>query len=497
MIKAVVFDFGGVIAEEGFWQGLRHIALLKGKDPDEFFHAAVELIHKPNGYVVGLSGEETWWRELRELTGITGSDEELREVVIERFILRPEILQIAGTLKAEGFIVAILSDQTNWLDEIDQRTPFYHRFDNVFNSYVIHKSKRDPSVFGDICMALGVGPDEVLFIDDNRGNIGRALNEGLKTLHFRDMPSFQVELQEFIPLPDDDERIYDCIIIGAGPGGLQASIYLGRYNRDVLLIDRGGGRTSHARHIENFLSQKAISGKELIAAGMEQARGFNVRIIRGQVEKVYKERHFSVQAEGRNYGGRFVIVSSGGRENVPDIENVYKFFGTSFFTCVDCDGYRTTGKKLVIIGNSINTVRLAFAMRQMYTKDVTLSLFFYDPPDAYVEQMKEEGIGFVKGRPAKILGDTVMEAIEFSDGRRIGCEVIMSNFGFKLNDEFLSGMDLKRDSGGFKYVTDHNYESSLKGLFIIGPMTGHDQVAIAAGEGATAAIEINKRLLDL
>lgn len=70
-----------------------------------------------------------------------------------------------------------------------------------------------------------------------------------------------------------DQTLYDCIIIGAGPGGLQAAIYLGRYNRNVLLIDRGGGRTHHAKHIENFLTQKAISGKEIIKLGLEQAKG--------------------------------------------------------------------------------------------------------------------------------------------------------------------------------------------------------------------------------
>jgi thioredoxin reductase (NADPH) len=497
MIKAVVFDFGGVIAEEGFWQGLRHIALQNGKDPDEFFHAAVELIHKPCGYVVGMSEEKTWWNELRELAVIKGSDEELREIIIERFVIRPEILQQVETLKAKGLMVAILSDQTNWLDEINERTPFYHFFDQVLNSYVIHKSKRDQSVFKDICISLGVKPEEVLFIDDNGGNIDRALDEGMKVIHFRDTASFKKELEEFIQLSEDKDRIYDCIIVGAGPGGLQAAIYLGRYNRDALLIDRSGGRTSHAKHIENFLSQKVISGKEIISTGMEQARNFNVRIIRGAVQKVFKNQQFEVTADGKDYRGRFLIVSSGGRENVPELENVYKFFGTSFFTCVDCDGYRTTGKKLVIIGNSINSVRLAFAMKQMYTKDITLVLFFYDPPDAYIDELKEEGIGFIKGRPVKVIGDKTMEAIEFSDGRRIECEVIMSNFGFKLNDEFFSGLDLKRDADGFKYVTDHNYESSLKGLFILGTMTGHDQVAIAAGEGAAAAIEINKRLLDL
>jgi thioredoxin reductase len=145
----------------------------------------------------------------------------------------------------------------------------------------------------------------------------------------------------------------------------------------------------------------------------------------------------------------------------------------------------------------MQSVRLAFAMRQMYTKDVTLVLFFYEPPDSYIEELQDEGIGCIKGRPTKIIGNEHMEALEFEDGRRIKCEVIMSNFGFKLNNEFLDGLKLKRDGKGFKYVTDHNYESSMKGLYILGPLTGHDQVVIAAGEGATAAIEINKRLLDL
>jgi thioredoxin reductase (NADPH) len=407
------------------------------------------------------------------------------------------MLQVVDELKATGFVVAILSDQTNWLDEINNQMPFYHHFNHVFNSYSTHKSKRDAAVFGDVCSALGVEPGETLFIDDSEGNIKRAEAEGLNVIHFSGAAAFKEKLAGFISHSTPDERIYDCIIIGAGPGGLQAAIYLGRYNRDVLLIDRGGGRTSHAKHIENFLTWKVIAGKEIISLGMEQARHFNVSIIRATVTKVIKKSQFEVKVGERIYRSRFVIVSSGGRENIPEIENVYKFFGTSFFTCVDCDGYHTKGKKLVILGDTIHAVRLAFAMKQMYTKDVTLVLFFYDPPETFIEELKEEEIGLIKGRPANIIGSEKMEGLEFQDGRRIECEVIMSNFGFKLNSEFLSDLDLKRDAQGFKYVTDHHYESSIKELFIVGPLTGHDQVVIAAGEGAAVAIEINKRLLDL
>jgi len=295
-----------------------------------------------------------------------------------------------------------------------------------------------------------------------------------------------------------EERIYDCIIVGGGPGGLQAAIYFGRYNRDVLLIDRGGGRTHHARAIRNFLSHKIISGKDLLEIGMEQTKRFNIHFQSARVTKILKKEYFEVLTEKEDFLCRFVIVSSGGRDNFPPVENIYKFLGTSFFTCVDCDGHETTGKKLVIVGNAISTVRLAFAMKEMYTKDVTLLLYFFDPPAEYKDLLNEEGIILIKGRPARIIGGERIEALEMQDGEKVECEVIMSDFGFKLNDDFLDGLPLKKDGRGFKYVVNHNFESSLGGLYIVGPLnTGHDQAIIAAGEGAVAAIEINKRLLNI
>lgn len=293
------------------------------------------------------------------------------------------------------------------------------------------------------------------------------------------------------------EQVYDCIIIGAGPGGLQAAIYLGRYNRKVLIIDRGGGRTSHARHIENFLTQKVISGSEIVKLGMEQARSFHVEIRKGLVTKVLKNNLFEVYAEDMKYLSRFVLVSSGGTENLPPIENLYKFFGNSIFTCIDCDGYRTTGKKLVIIGNSLKTVHLAFGMKDMYTEDITLVLYTDKVPEAYKDELKKAGITLIVGRPAKVIGEEKLEALEMQDGKRVHCEVILSHFGYKLNNGFLSDLPLKRDSENFKYLTSRNYESSVNGLYIVGPLTGDDQVVIAAGEGAIAAIDMKKRLLEM
>jgi thioredoxin reductase (NADPH) len=292
------------------------------------------------------------------------------------------------------------------------------------------------------------------------------------------------------------DQVSDCIIIGAGPGGLQAAIYLGRFNRKVLLLDRGGGRTAHAKAIENFLTQTSISGKRMIELGMEQARSFNVRIETGLVTAVEKRETFEVTAGTKRFSARFVLVATGIYDILPPLGNLAPFFGISFFTCIDCDGFKTSGKKLVVMGDTIETVRLAFALRELYTEDVTLVLTGREPPQDYQDELRSRGITLFHGVPDKIIGISEMEAVELKDGTRIPATAVMSNFGFKLNDSFLQGLDLKRSANG-SIVVNGNCESSLNGLYAVGPVnTGHDQAVIAAGQGAVAAIDINKRLFE-
>ena len=292
--------------------------------------------------------------------------------------------------------------------------------------------------------------------------------------------------------------VYDAIIVGAGPGGLQAAIYLGRFNRAVLILDRSGGRTWHAKRIENFLTHPFISGSDIIRRGIEQAKSFGSVFEKATATSITKRDTFEVRTADKSYLSRFVIASSGAYDNLPPIEGVHRFLGSGFYTCVDCDGYKTTGKKLVIIGNSLKTVHLAIAMKKMFTNDITLILYFFQAPEEYREELSEEGIRLINGRPMKIKGSEKIEGVELEDGSVVECEAIMSHFGYKLNDGYMEKLGLKRDSQGFKYIVGPAYESSLTGLYIVGPLNqGNDQAIIAAGEGAVAAIDINKRLLDL
>lgn len=193
-LKAVIFDFGGVLAEEGFRDGLLAIGRKYEADPERFRKTADDLIHK-TGYVTGAADEAAYWEALRKRTGINGTDAELRREILSRFTLRPEVLAVADGLHSRGYITAVLSDQTNWLEELDKATPFLHRFDRVFNSYRVRKSKRDPSVFDDVCSVLGVKPGEALFIDDNPDNIRRAADRGLRVVLFTESALFRDELE--------------------------------------------------------------------------------------------------------------------------------------------------------------------------------------------------------------------------------------------------------------------------------------------------------------
>lgn len=190
MITTLLFDFGGVLAEEGFHAGLLEIGKSHGLDPERFFNDVDRVIFD-SGYLVGRTDEAFFWDAVRRETGIAGSNTDLREEILRRFTLRPGMLAIVDRLRREGLTAAMLSDQTNWLEELDKRTPFLNRFDRIFNSFRIHKSKRDPSVFTDVCNELGRRPGEVLFVDDNDGHVQRAASQGLQTLRFTTIEAFE------------------------------------------------------------------------------------------------------------------------------------------------------------------------------------------------------------------------------------------------------------------------------------------------------------------
>ncbi|HOK20139.1 MAG TPA: HAD family phosphatase [Thermosynergistes sp.] len=197
-VRAVIFDFGGVIAEEGFVNGLKVIGRRYGKDPDGVLKLGSSLSYE-TGFVNGKATEQEFWDAFRRHTGISAPDEELREIVLSRFVLRPRVLELARSLKEAGLTTAILSDQTNWLEEINERTPFFYLFDRVFNSYRMGISKRDTAIFNIVLQKLGLKAPQAIFIDDRNENVERAASVGLKAILYRDEESLIDELLRFLP----------------------------------------------------------------------------------------------------------------------------------------------------------------------------------------------------------------------------------------------------------------------------------------------------------
>ena len=199
-LKGVLFDFGGVLSREGFREGLYAIARKNGLDPDPFFLLASDVIYD-TGYITGRATEADYWGALRRATGIRGTDADLTGEILPRFLLRPAMFDAVRSLRRKGYVVAIASDQVDWLERLDERDPFYNEFDRVFNSYHLGKGKRDATVFDDMANALDREPGELLFLDDNAGNVERAASRGMYAMRVVNAERTVEELRALPALP--------------------------------------------------------------------------------------------------------------------------------------------------------------------------------------------------------------------------------------------------------------------------------------------------------
>jgi putative hydrolase of the HAD superfamily len=188
-IEAVLFDYGGVLSEEGFSNTLEALAKEQDLPVEDMTAEGMQAVYD-TGFVLGRGNESDFWLQLRERTGLRGEDSYLRARVFDGFVIRPWMLELVAQLKAKGYITGILSDQTDWLDRLDARDHFYKYFDRIYNSYYLGKGKRDPSHFSDVAANLGLDPSAILFIDDNRKNVATAQAAGMQAIQYLDRESF-------------------------------------------------------------------------------------------------------------------------------------------------------------------------------------------------------------------------------------------------------------------------------------------------------------------
>ena len=188
-IRAVLFDFGGVLAEEGFSNGLQRLAQEQGLDRASITADGMQAVYD-SGFVLGKGSEANFWSLLRERTGLQGDDAFLRQQIFDGFIIRPWMLELVAQLSRQGYVTGILSDQVDWLDKLDARGHFYCYFDHIYNSYYMGKGKRDPSQFTDVATDLGLQPAQILFVDDSEHNVKNAESVGMQAIQYHDRETF-------------------------------------------------------------------------------------------------------------------------------------------------------------------------------------------------------------------------------------------------------------------------------------------------------------------
>ncbi len=194
-VRVFLFDYGGVLAEEGFTAGLKAIAAGNGLAPEPFFERATEIIYAC-GYVTGKASAADYWQLVRREFPIKADDNALNHEILSRFILRPGMIAKVRAIKKQGRRTAILSDQTNWLDLLDRRDNFLGEFDPVINSYYLGSTKREPATFMETVRIIDVRAEEILFVDDNPGHIERAAGIGLQTHLFTSETVFGREMEK-------------------------------------------------------------------------------------------------------------------------------------------------------------------------------------------------------------------------------------------------------------------------------------------------------------
>lgn len=279
---------------------------------------------------------------------------------------------------------------------------------------------------------------------------------------------------------------YDVIVIGAGPGGLTAAIYLARANRKVLLIHRGNGRTHLAHHIQNYLGFEEISGADLIKKGLKQLENYDVQINIENATNLEFKDNFILTTNKNTYSSKYVIAATGILDKIPDyIDNFSEFWSESFFTCLDCDGYRMNDKISLIIGDDVKT---PLAVKKLFTKNI---YYYSENIDEHGKKVLQENEIKLISRPVHLNGNNgILHSVQLQDNSEIKCECVLIDIGYKLNDNYLNNLDLKRDERRFIMVNE-KCESSIPGLYVVGPLNQYqDQVSVSCGQGAVAAMEV-------
>jgi thioredoxin reductase (NADPH) len=297
----------------------------------------------------------------------------------------------------------------------------------------------------------------------------------------------------------DARPIWDAAIIGGGPAGLTAAIYLGRFRRQVLVVDGGNSRAWRIPVSHNHPGfPGGIPGPELIDRIRAQAAEYGAAFEDADVSALAREANgaFALSTGNATILAKFVLLATGVVDIDPELPGVERAIERGLLRiCPICDGYEAIGKSIGVIGGGSHAAREALFLRT-YSDDVTLihireaaALSADDRQDlrACGVELIESSIGRVT------IAKDAIEALDLG-GTEHRFEVIYSALGSISQSQLARELGVISDQAGCLRVNDHQ-ETSVDGLYAAGDLVrGLNQISVAQAEGAIAATDIHNRL---
>ena len=300
-------------------------------------------------------------------------------------------------------------------------------------------------------------------------------------------------------------RRYDVAIVGGGPAGLTAAVWLARYLHSVVLVDSGDPRNWETRGVNGFLGLPGIRPPDLRQLGRDECRHYGVELVDDIVvaARKFNDDEFTLERlAGEPLAARRVLLAIGIRDVWPEVPGLDHTFGHNAHVCPDCDGYEARGKKIVVIGNGRRAVGMALNLTT-WTRDIIICTNGQQPmldlPE-YCEKLDALNIPVISERIERVVceGQSI-HSLELSDGMQLDADKVFLAIGQFPADDAGTKLSLllgcARDEEGH-VIIDNHYHTSVFNVFAAGDIVPGPQLAIAAAaDGAIAALSIHKSLV--
>ncbi len=305
-------------------------------------------------------------------------------------------------------------------------------------------------------------------------------------------------------MEDTDDDMLDCLIVGGGPAGLSAALYLARFNRRFLVVDDGRARASWIPTSHNIpLFAAGIAGPDILALQRATAERYGARILNGTVSALGKEpggfRATVVcgESESRELRARRVLLATGAVDNEPDMPDVPNAVQRGLVRyCPICDGYEAMNRKIAVIGFGSRGLGEAVFVARTYSRDVTL-LTLGRPMELDDDQrarLAEYAVKVVE-EPITALdldGDKIA-VMRTGSGQEHRFDVLYSALGMQVRSDLAVALGAEHDAAGALIVDDHN-RTSVAGLYAAGDVVRDlSQIVVGMGHAAVAATDIHNR----